>query len=56
MEPLDSDLFEGPARREAIRNSQRIQSNILKLVHVFRRDDMQTKLQKEFRDVFNRPQ
>ena len=57
MEPLDSDMFESPAqKRDAYRNAQRIRANVMKLVHAFKRDDMQIKLQREFRDVYNRPQ
>lgn len=52
MEPLDSDNFENAMQRnDAIRNANAIRSNILKLVRVFRRDDMQSKLNKDFRDV-----
>ena len=57
MEPLDSEEFENTqARNEAYRNANKIKSNILKLVHIFRRDDMLAKLQREFREVINRPQ
>mmetsp|Transcript_22825 Transcript_22825/g.28296 ORF Transcript_22825/g.28296 Transcript_22825/m.28296 type:complete len:184 (+) Transcript_22825:23-574(+) len=56
MEPLDSDMFEsGHDRRAAYRNAHQIKSNILKLVHIFRRDDMQAKLSREFRDLANKP-
>ena len=58
MEPLysDSDLFENKNERNAARrNAQTIKSNILKLVHHFRRDDMQAKLHREFRDLANKP-
>ena len=45
MEPLDSEMFDTPAdKREAYRNAQRIRSNVMKLVHAFKRDDMQAKL------------
>ncbi len=44
------------ARHAAIKNAQNIKSNILKLIHIFRRDDMQVKLNREFRDTINRPQ
>ena len=57
MEPLNSEMFEnGNDRREAYKNAMTIKSNVLKLVHFFRRDDMQTKLMREFRDVANRLQ
>ena len=57
MERLDSDLFDTKFQKnEAIRNAKTIQSNILKLIHIFRRDDMQAKLTREFRDTINRPQ
>jgi len=56
MEPLDSEMFEsGHDRRAAQRNAAAIKSNILKLVHHFRRDDMQAKLHREFRDLANKP-
>ena len=54
MEPLNGevDTFENVLQRnEAIRNANAIRSNILKLVRIFRRDDMQSKLNKDFRDV-----
>ncbi len=44
------------SRHAAIENAQNIKSNILKLIHIFRRDDMQAKLNREFRDTINRPQ
>ena len=57
MEPLDSELFETVHQRhDAIRNAQQIKSNILKLVRKFRRDDLLAKLQKDYREVINRPQ
>jgi len=57
MEPLDSEMFEtGNDRRKAYRNAMTIKSNVLKLIHIFRRDDMHMKLTREFRDVVNRPQ
>ena len=50
-----SDGFETKqARNEAIRNANRIKANILKLVRTFRREDMQIKMQRDFRDI--RPQ
>ena len=56
MEPLDSEMFEsGHDRRAAQRNAATIKSNILKLVHHFRREDMQNKLHREFRDLANKP-
>ena len=59
MDDLDQDAGNwesGQQRREAIKNAGAIKSNLLKLVHIFRRDDMQTKLTREFRDTVNRPQ
>ena len=58
MEPLyaDTDMFENKNERNAARrNAQNIKSNILKLVHHFRRDDMQAKMHREFRDLANKP-
>ena len=41
MEPLNSEMFEtGQNKRDAYRNAMQIKSNILKLVRIFRRDDM----------------
>ena len=55
MEPLDSEAFETKqARNDAIRNANRIKANILRLVRTFRREDMQVKMQRDFRDI--RPQ
>lgn len=52
MEPLDGENFENIMQRnEAIRNANAVRSNILKLVRTFRRDDMQSKLNKDYRDV-----
>jgi hypothetical protein len=57
MEPEDTEMFETPQqKREAKRNAQQIKSNILKLVRIFRQDDMQAKLNREHREVISRPQ
>ena len=55
MEPLDSEIFETKqAKNDAVRNANKIKANILKLVRTFRREDMQVKMQRDFRDI--RPQ
>ena len=55
MEPLDKEddhAFESKAERNAaIRNAQKIKSNILKLIKVFRKDEWLVKLNKEFKDT-----
>ena len=52
MADLNDDAWESvQAQNDAIRNAQRIKSNILKLVHIFRREDMQAKLAREFKEV-----
>jgi len=46
----DVSEFEGIIQcNEAKRNAQTIRSNIMKLIHIFRREDMQLKLTREFR-------
>ena len=57
MEPLDREdhTFETTAdRNNAIRNAQKIKNNILKLVRVFRKDEMLVKLTKEFKEIYTR--
>ena len=56
MADLETEnVFESIAQKnEAKRNAQQIQSNILKLIRIFRRDDMYAKLQREFRDHMSR--
>jgi len=48
MEPLDSDEFDARERRDARQNAFEIKNNILKLVRIFSRKQMQDKLNKEF--------
>ena len=48
MEPLDSDEFDARERRDARQNAFEIKKNILKLVRIFSRKQMQDKLNKEF--------
>lgn len=56
MEPVDSEQFETPGqKRDAYRNAQLIKTNVQRLVRIFRREDMQQKLIREFRDVVSRP-
>lgn len=50
----DVSEFEGIIQcNEAKRNAQTIRSNIMKLIHIFKREDMQLKLQREFRPAAN---
>ena len=48
MEPLDSENFDAREKREARMNAQCIRGQILKLVRVFSKKQMQDKLNKEF--------
>jgi hypothetical protein len=48
MEPLDSDEFDARERRDARQNAFEIKKNILKLVRIFSRKQMQDKMNKEF--------
>ena len=48
MEPLDSDEFDARERRDARQNAFEIKKNILKLVRIFGRKQMQDKMNKEF--------
>ena len=48
MEPLDSDEFDARERRDARQNAFEIKRQILKLVRIFQRKQMQDKLHKEF--------
>ena len=57
MEPLDREdhAFETTAdRNNAIRNAQKIKSNTLKLIKVFRKDEWLVKLTKEFKEIYTR--
>ena len=52
MADLETNEFEDPhTKRMAIKNAAAIKSNIMKLVKHFRRDDLQAKLSREFRDA-----
>jgi hypothetical protein len=58
MENLESvmdNAFEGrkDLKNEAIRNAKQMRSNIMKLIHIFRDEAMQNKLQREFRPAAN---
>ena len=58
MENLESvmdNAFEGrkDLKNEAIRNAKQMRSNIMKLIHIFKNEPMQNKLQREFRPVPN---
>lgn len=48
MEPLDSEEFDKRERRDARQNAYEIKGNVLKLVRIFQRKQMQDKLNKEF--------
>ena len=51
MEKEDSDVWNGREKREARMNANAIKSQILKLVRIFSKKDMQTLLRKEFPHV-----
>jgi len=55
MENLMDGDFEGrkDLKNEAIRNAKSMRSNIMKLIHIFKNEAMQNKLQREFRPVPN---
>lgn len=57
LEPLDGDNQNLTAvqRNNARRNAMQIESNIMKLIRIFKREDLQAKLKREFKDVINRP-
>ena len=53
MEPLDGEFETTEIKNKAKRNAQQMSSTVMKLVHFFRDEVMQNKLQREFRPQAN---
>jgi len=49
MEPLENEFESKAAKNKAKRNAVQMKSNIMKLVQIFKDEQLQNKLQREFR-------